>query len=59
MCLYLDVYTPSFPYAHFNLKSMLVAMETPTNVPIVENNGLEYCTLYFIVQQTSRQHLRA
>lgn len=40
MCLYLDTYTPSSAYVHFNLKSRLVAMETPTNVPLVGNNGL-------------------
>lgn len=56
VCLYLDANTPSFPYVHFNLKSVLVAMETPTNVPLVGNNGLEYCTLYFIALQTYRQH---
>lgn len=57
VCLYSDAYTPSSAYVHFNLKSRLVAMETPTSVPLVGNNGLAYCTLYFIALQTSRQHL--
>lgn len=54
--LYLGAYTHSSAYVHFNLKSRLVAMETPVNVALVGNNGL-YCTLYFIVLKTSRQHL--
>lgn len=57
LCVCLDAYTPSSAYVLFNLKSRLVAMETPTNVPLVGNNGLAYCTLYFIALQTSRQHL--
>lgn len=57
MCWQLDAYTPSSAHVHFNLNSGLVAMETPTNVPLVGNNGLAYCTLYFIALQTSRQHL--
>ncbi len=57
VCLYLDAYSPSSAYVHFNLKSRLVAMETPANVPLVENNGLAYCTLYFIALQTRKQHL--
>lgn len=56
MCLYSDASTPSFAYVHYNLKSRLVAMETPPSVPLAENNGLAYCTLYFIALRTSRQH---
>lgn len=50
------IHTPS-ACVHFNLKSRLVAMETPTNVPLVGNHGLAYCTRYFIALQTRRQHL--
>lgn len=46
--LYLDAYTPSTAYVHFNLKSRLVAMETLANVPLVGKHGLAYCTLHFI-----------
>lgn len=59
MCLYSDAYTASTLYVGFNLKPMLVAMETPPDVALVGNNGLEYCTLYFIALQISRQHLNS
>lgn len=60
LCTCVWTHTPLFlPYVCFNLKSVLVAMETPLAVPLVGNNGLEYCTLYFIALQTSRKHLNS
>lgn len=52
--LYLDAYTRSSAYVHFNLKSGLVAMETWTNGLFAGNNGVAFCTICFIALQTSK-----
>lgn len=53
--LFLDARTTTSAYVPFNLNLRLVAMETPTNVPLVGNHDLAYCKLYFLISLQSRR----